>query len=401
MSEIITQGIPPQYKLINDSREVTVEIITPVHVGAASEKLMRKGTDYFHMNDTLYFVEFNKLLKAALDKGVRMDTISNLLAEGKINELQTYLFKTLKIDIDELSYNIIEDFSHDPGGEIRPLIQTGLGVPYIPGSSIKGALRSVLFNYLNDIIDNKTINEWVFDKELNRKVEKERDIRDNELENFLLGKFDQSVMRYIRIFDAFFGFEDTGIFDIYLFNLYRKGSKWESDWKEKFKIVAECFYPSTTSTFRLSLAKPLADIINNKYHKSTQLPKHLSDVLPQNPFEHLFKIINNYTRTHLQREIDFFKNYDEAPDTDLIIEKLEGLMQYTEGSKTCLLRMAYGSGFHGITGDWRFKNHQTTINQPDEKNLVWNQTERRRMPAHYKSRRVVGEDLMGFIKLSF
>ena len=399
-TEVITQGRTPQYNLINDSREVTVDIITPVHVGTTSEKLMRRGTDFFYINGNIYFVEFNELLKAALKKGVRMDTVSNLLAENKVNDLQTYLFQTLKIDIEEVCYSVI-DKRPNPGNEIRPLIRTGLGNPYIPGSSIKGAIRSVLFNYLNELVEDKTIKEWVFDRDLNKKVEKQRQAKDLELENLLLGKFDQSIMRYIRVYDAPFVIKNTDVYKVELFNLYQDRNGWDSNWKQDFNIVAECFMPNTASTFRLDFATPLATIISDRYRKGQQLPTNLNAALTQNPFEHVSNMINNYTRTHLEREIDFFKQYNNAEDTDFIIENLENLLKYTEGSKSCLLRMAYGSGFHGITGDWRFKNHTSTIAQGDSKNLVYNKTSRTKEPARYKSRRIVGTDLMGFVKLSF
>jgi hypothetical protein len=61
--------------------------------------------------------------------------------------------------------------------------------------------------------------------------------------------------------------------------------------------------------------------------------------------------------------------------------------------------LAYGSGFHGITGDWRFDNHTETIEKPDTKNMVYDQTTRQKVPARYKSRKVAGVELMGFVKL--
>ena len=207
---------------INESRVVKAEIITPLHVGDASEKLLKKGMDYFFIDGNLYFVKFNDLLKAAIEKNVRIDTISNLLASNKVEELQSYLFKTLKLDINELSYNIIEDFSENPGNEIRPLSQTN-GKPYIPGSSIKGAIRSILFNYLYSKVD-----------------ERELKVDDYQLERVLLGNFDKSIMRFIRVSDSEnLNFEDTGIFKIELYNLYMDNKNWCSKWKTNFKIFAE------------------------------------------------------------------------------------------------------------------------------------------------------------------
>ncbi len=383
MLNTVTQNASPRFNSINESREVKIEIITPVHVGAASEKLLRKGTDYFFVNNHLYFVDFNKLLKAVLAKGVEMDVVSTHLANGRVEELQTYLFKTLKIDLNSISYDVIENFNYEPGTEIRPLIKTGAGKPYITGSSIKGAVRSVLFNYLFEKVEN-----------INAKSGK-------ELENLLLGKFNESIMRYIRVYDAGFDNLDTGVNFVHLFNLYNEKTSWESDWKRGFNITAQVFQVEAASSFRLSLAHPLAEIIGKLYKKADTLPRHLSAVFTDNPFEHLHQMINYYTRRHIEKELEFFKKYDQLQEATYIIENLENLLAFTHDKESCLLRMAYGSGFHGITGDWRFENHFETINKPDEDNWVYSQTDKRMVPARYKSRRIVNDNLMGFVKLTF
>ena len=369
---------------INESRIVKAEIITPLHVGDASEKLLKRGIDYFYLDENLYFVKFNDLLKAASEKNVRMDTISNLLASNNSNELQKYLFTTLKLDIRELSYNIIENYGENPGNEIRPLIQTN-GKPFIPGSSIKGAIRSILFNYLYYKVDERDLG-----------------VDDYQLERALLGNFDQSIMRFIRVSDSdTLTFGDTGVFKIELFNLYAKTKNWASDWKENFKIFAECFYPETKIQFKLSLASNLVKALENKYVSSEQLPKNIKAVFSDNTFETLTLIINNYTRKHLELEIEFFKKFNQANDSELIIAQLENLLIHTIDTKSCLMRMAYGSGFYGITGDWRFRDHIETIFEPDQKNWVYSRTVGGKEPAHYKSRRIAGNDLLGFIKLTF
>ena len=74
----------------------------------------------------------------------------------------------------------------------------------------------------------------------------------------------------------------------------------------------------------------------------------------------------------------------------------------TKTPNACLLRMSGGSGFHAITGDWRFNDHLQTIEQPDRKNMVYNHKIRGKEPARYKSRRVAypWKELMGFVQLS-
>jgi len=372
----------PDFESINLSREVRAEIITPVHVGAASEKILRRGTDFFWENGKLFLFDFSNLLKAVRAKNVPLGTLTNHLASNKIRELETYLFKTLQVDLESVSYRII-NFSDDPGNEIRPMIRNGAGLPYLPGSSVKGALRSVIFNYLYNEINPK--------------------VNDKGMEKFLLGDYDKSIMRYVRVGDAHLQNEDTDVWYVNLFNLKNDGKQWKSTWKKGFNLPIELLKPETTTAFRLNLAKPLADNLANKYRKSDKLPQNLSRILTDSPFDNLCNIINDYTRLHINKELDFLKKYDQAPDSGLLIENMENLLPLTNEPNTCLLRMAFGSGFHGITGDWRFQDHLNTIHNPDEKNWMYSPTARKKEPARYKSRKVTGANptLMGFIKLTF
>jgi CRISPR/Cas system CSM-associated protein Csm5 (group 7 of RAMP superfamily) len=294
------------------------------------------------------------------------------------------LFQTLKIDLEAVSYRTI-NFRSDPGNEVRPMIRNGAGLPYLPGTSIKGALRSVIFKELFSQVDT-------------------RDVRDDRtLENTLLGNFDKSIMRYVRVSDAYMQNDNTDVWYINLFNLKNNGRNWESTWKSGFNVPVELLLPETTSTFRLNLAKPLVEIIESKYQKGHTLPQHISKIFTTNPFENLRNIINNYTRKHIEKELQFLSTYNQAEDSDFLIENLEKLLPLTNEPNSCLFRMAFGSGFHGITGDWRFDGHLTTINNPDDKNWVFSPTIRRKEPSRYKSRKATGQEptFMGFIKLTF
>ncbi len=364
---------------LNETKTVKIEIVSPVHVGGASEKIWQSAMDFFDYNDCIYFVEIDKLLGVLRDKNVRFDQYSTLLERRDVKGLKDYLFKDLKIDPADLGQRKMVPISRDPGNEIRPMVRNGMGLPYLPGSSLKGALRSVLFTYLY-----KELRPFT-------KYQDGQDKSGTQLENELLGEFDESIMRYFRVSDAHFTDADCDIWLIYLFNLYSNNrGGWCSDWKNKFSITTETLKPKTSSSFRLDIAKPLKEIIERKYGKRTALPKNIDRVLKEQPFEHLRNIINQHTKRHIEAEENFFNTYKEAKNTDKILEELALLKKHTDSKTSCLFRLGYGSGFHGITGDWRFgSDHTKTINEPDRKK------------HRYKSRKVYGDELMGFVQLTF
>ncbi len=382
--------MPPQIAKLNTSYQLNLQPLTPVHVG--SGQLWKKNLDFFYYpkEQTVYLLDQDKLFAALFAVGGRneIDRYCSYLAAGKLDDLSTYLKS--KVDIPELAFwNFGYDAAMGNVQEIRALVRTGFGTPYLPGSSIKGALRSLIFNYLyKQIIGSGNQNKRI--------------ITD------LLGDFDRSIMHYIMPYDV--EMTQTEISDIDLFNLYNKGRDWESKLKPNFRILAETFAPTkdNTATFRLDLPNEWLNILEKEEKRLNVkiLPSYLRQVIKtQDPITHLFGIINNYTHEHIQREIAFFEKYYQAKDTSSVVEKLYELKKLTQQSPNqCVLRMSYGSGFHGMTGDWRFTNHIDTIYKPDQENKIFNFATRQREPARYKSRRIAYNGAMfapmGFVLLT-
>ncbi len=368
--------------------DARITVLTPTHIGAGKEKNWQKGIDYFYQNGLLYVVDTQKLfaiLNNSVVKGTQsaLDVYTNYLSNGQTRKIEE-LIREVDVDFDEIVRFRFEYRRDNPPKEIFSLIRTGQGIPIIPGSAIKGAVRSAIFSYL---MDKKKLKSSQFHK---------------YTEKDLLGSFSNDIMRFIRFFDA--KVTDTEISFIELFNLYREGRDWESDYKNGGLCTVESFCSGASGSFRLDIADGLLRLIGSK-NKKELLPPNMQQIWKEdNPIKFLFKIINEHTRRHIKRELDFFNTYNQAEDVDAIIESLEEIETFTKNEDKAILRMSYGSGFHGITGDWRFKNHLGTIEYPDERNLVYNRRTGQREPARYKSRRIAdnGRDFncMGFVEIS-
>jgi CRISPR/Cas system CSM-associated protein Csm5 (group 7 of RAMP superfamily) len=300
------------------------------------------------------------------------------MGTGKFPEVE-------RLIVDELDLDTITDLSFEYGGkltkrEINTLIRDGNNDAYIPGSSIKGAMSSAIYHFLHEGIKPEHYNE--------------------QTANELLGTFDRALGRYMRPYDTS-SFE-TEVNDIELYNLYRKGVNWAGDFKDGFRIIAETFIPNTEGVFRLTLADDLAAFIK-KQKGDVALPTYYTNVFGEKPLETLFKIINNYTRTHVRRELLYFEQYNDIEDIDDVISRLQQIIKELDaiGETTCILRLSSGSGFHGITGDYRFKDHTSTIDKGDNRNQIYNRITKQREPARYKSRRLIYPygGLMGFVRL--
>lgn len=383
---------------INISHKIKIEALTPVYVGASKDRQLIQGIDYFDQDKQVFFVDKLKLYEQFEGKGVSFDQYSNFIATGNTKRLKEYLFDDLDIYPEEISSKVL-DSSIALGNEINTMIRTGQGVPYIPGSSIKGAIRSILFHHLKKQV--KVGQEW--DKRKNEFV----DPRANTLEKETIGSFEKSITRFLRVYDAHFREEDLALMNVNLFNLYNHG-RWESKFKKGFKLSIEALKPnSNPSEYTLNIASPLIEYIRRE--QEDLLPTHIDKVIKDHPFQYLFYLINEYTYTHIERELEFFKTYDQVEGIGEIIECLERLQGLTNAHPNqCVLRLASGSGFHGITGDWRFDDHTETIDYPDNKNIRWvrkrGNRDKTKEGTRYKSRKIIDYDKaympMGFVLLS-
>lgn len=364
---------------MNKNYDVKIKILSPVHVGAGAEKNWVRGADFVHTNGRIYVLN-QKSVWLSWDGDKRQQgRYLDYLGSGRFAEVERMI-------VDDLEIEEVSDFSFEYDGklnsrEIKTVMRDGNNDAYIPGSSIKGAMLSAIYHSLHEGIKPKSYNE---------QTEKE-----------LLGTFDRALGRYLRPYDTCK--LPTEVNDVDLYNLYRKGMRWEGDFKSGFTIVTETFKPDTEGVFRLSIADDLGAFVK-KQKGETALPTYYKNLFDNKPLETLFGIINKATNEHIQRELAFFEKYNDQEDIDLVLAQLEDLSKDLKNinNTSCILQMSFGSGFHGITGDYRFKDHTSTIENPDPKNLIYNRTTRQKEPARYKSRRLVFPygGIMGFVKLT-
>ncbi len=360
--------------------DIKLTVLSPTHIGAGGEKNWQRGADFVHLGDAVHVLDFDKMWHQFSDRD--QARYLDFVSKGRFAEVE-------KLISDEVDFENASKYTFEYGGElksreIKTVVRDGNGHAFIPGTSIKGAISSALLH----IIDSNVRPEY----------------KSEQTANELLGTFDRALGRYIRPYDT--AQIETEIADIELYNLYNRGLNWKGDYKDGFIIILESYKRNATAEFRLSLATGLGDFIKEMETKfnAVLLPKYYKNILTDKPLEKLFSLINQYTYEHIQRELLYFEKYNNDESIDYIIDQLNGYKAILKDipPTSCLLRMAFGSGFHGITGDWRFNDHTSTIDKPDNRNLVYNQKTRQKEPARYKSRRLSvfpNAEMMGFVRL--
>lgn len=352
--------------------DLKVAAITPVHVGTGSEKDWLRGLDVVWHENQLKKV--NLQFWTQLDNR-RQQQLTTYIEKGKFEDLEKLL-----LGIGNQHPNTFSDSFPFPFNSIEPIktqIKTGGGKPFLPGSSLKGALGSVFIHHL---LKGKTISD------------------SQDLKKQGLDELDESMMSLLQIGDIHF--DKTGIINTKIFNLVKDNNEWSGGWKHEFTRSSRKFepygftgplqaiFPGSVGDLRIKmvyLGKRHKDLTNSTFYK---------DLYDSNPdHQKFFQLINKHTQDYLNKEIAFFKRY-ENEQTDYIISCLEDLLKETKKEDTALLRVGFGSGFHSMTGDWKFEDHLRTIEHP-----VKNQQYKSRRLGFYKDEEHYQFRPLGFLKI--
>ncbi|MBR4971231.1 MAG: hypothetical protein IKY58_05590, partial [Paludibacteraceae bacterium] len=294
--------------------------------------------------------------------------------------------------------------------DIKAFVKNQLtGKPILAGSSLKGAIRSILFDYL-------------------------RDREHDEKQVFGSSVKGDEFMRFIKISDA--EFDGTSLVNTKIFNLQRKRD-WVGGWKHGgketddkfnptgFNTIYEALMPSDVGCASFMVSNQFLEVDWRRFYDQWQREtrkdaeketiKHLiakveskkTLLRDENSLNTLFKVINNHTKEYLEKEKAFFEKYS-ADKTDLIIESIDKLLNLIPSDNSyCILKMSAGSGFHSITGDWQFEDYtieSITLkrNGGTDKSFGYNIDGKKSKSAKSRKIAVYGEhfDLMGFVKLT-
>ncbi|MBS1736763.1 MAG: hypothetical protein JSS98_09220 [Bacteroidetes bacterium] len=351
---------------INTNHTIYLKVLTPLHIGGAQEKHLQDGVDFLVLNDQTWRLNWEKVYQ-----NFDVDKIAAAIISKKLGQL-------LKNEINLVGDKMDEVYGTT--GEVKTFIRDGLGKAYIPGSSIKGAMKNWLYSAY-DTNPRGTKN--------------------------LFGSFDTDLFRFIKPSDCYMN-EEVLMYPTKTFNLHKNGKNWEGGWKHSFWPQGnrpstdkdfnskgfvtdyECFEIGDLGSFSLSINSELPDdfkrkLFDNEIQKLEQKvlktykdydkkklqnqietinngKESLTRFYNEIPLNGLFNNINSQVQKHIERELEFFNKYKEAEGTQEIIDSFESLKQTIIGldGNQCILRLSAGSGFHGMTGDYQFADHINT-----------------------------------------
>lgn len=282
--------------------------LTPVHIGAGEEKKLSHITDYFldEKNGEACYIDLGKLEQFMQDypnpKQIVDDFVRRIRSE-QAQEQQKYSVKTFLQDYGAnpadfvrqrvpASASTIEQIKHQA---IEPTIKNA-GQPYIPGSSLKGAIRTALLYHEITNLSNEDYQRSIR-KILQRNNHKEAKREFDELFGRFFGRYADDVFRFLRI-------SDTSVLPATSLRLvhaerYRLVAGRSAQQRRQIPMNYETIAPGTVAQLELHC------IAKKDYHRSN----HLKPYFYENSEDHVLALSNTYSLAFVQHEIEALKSH--------------------------------------------------------------------------------------------
>jgi len=331
-------------------RKYKISIITPVHIGNGN-KLSQ--VDFVLDKGMLRVIDIDEVI-SKIQNNQKALAIFNLQdnPEALINEFEQGRFNMKEfLDAYKISYSSVEKYScrcsYSNPREISEFMKTGLGRPYIPGSSIKGALRTVILWHLIKDSKPKEVTDRL-EQILNPDVGEKQD--NNLLNKHLFGKNpNYDFLRGLQVGDAGFEIKDIAAGETKVLNIdenrqygWKKLGKYgftTHNHKEATSIFTEMLNKEATSEVAIKIESFLFDYpLAKKQLGFNDKKKYLTQ---------LAKKCNEYAKEFIKNELDFYHSYKMNP-----LEKFYEQLQVPDDNDGFLLHLGWGSGWRGMTGNW-------------------------------------------------
>lgn len=389
---------------------IRLETLTPVHIGSGNE--LARDIDFFvptedNKTGRIYVIDPDRIAQdmagdkdtfaqwiAAIEKGCAAISLYRFLQPSERSKYTKRILRKFGCQSKEIQ--TIKECMHD-----------GQGRPYIPGSSLKGALRTALSTYL--IRQRHPLEQNSFLSSALREDE------DNVTDK-VLGKMNESLMRFLRVGDAVFADDCNIVMKAVMLNEREVDDLLDTGKWQMLELIHADYESPITTELSIQVKKELADRVKelaedlnqrNQDNQDQQFHPHVFPAEFGNSDEAvlraLFDIVNKHTKRLIQKEIsDYEKKKNKKNVPKVFLDNLHVIEDCVDDSmeegNSCVLRVGQGSGWRFMTGAWTVGFEK--YNEVKEKA----RTNNKEYYARYdfpKTRRISTEcDLFGFVRLT-
>ena len=330
---------------------IKAKTLSQVHVG--SGVFLQKGNDFIVVNQgnesDIYVIDPNKLGTII---GTDQATIDEWVIRIESGTAADFIqMRTKGHQPNEYAKRRITNFANFDNiqGTLKECLHDGMGRPYIPGSSIKGAIRTAVVAALARNKGNEYLSKK-FTKIFQEENRRRQDKMLSDFEKAFMGNNPNSdLFRFITVGDAFFDkSSEIAVKQINL-NIRERNSLVDN----RMQQVVEAIGPDESTSFSMKIDKERFEFVKNARHKDLEglpaLPQELTNI------PHLFALINQHTKQLVEEEIRIWsEDFGDFHGQSGYIENLEDILNSINSCNPnqCVLRLGQAIGWRFITGAW-------------------------------------------------
>jgi CRISPR-associated protein Csm5 len=389
--ETITEKIKRSKETLGLKIPCTLEVLSPVHIGSGVK--LANGIDFTTTKDTITIVSKSQLM---------------VYLEQNPEQLEKFIRSDYKLDnINVSTIGRNYTLNGERVFDISEFERNGNGTPYIPGSSLKGAIRTVILTQI--------FNSWTKEKQrkfLEKAIESEKGEKwasQPIMEEIFGDDSNYNLMRTLQVYDAHFK-NDVDVEKLHLLSLKsRTDYGWKKMGKDKqtkqpfplqdnpkysTSIFVESLPIGSKADFSINLNNFL---INNPVAK-VKLQFNENSLKAVSNF---ILIINTHSKQKLEMERKFFEDLKSPKKLINVLSEIDNLLKQIGALKEdeFILRISWGSGWKGMTGDFLTDNWLNTFRDKFGKGMG-----KPGFSIFPKTRRIVFEEnepkhLTGWIKI--
>lgn len=287
-----------------------IKTLTPVHIGSGN-KLTK--VDFIVRNGRVIVLDTSEFFGALEGKGFNLMKIVDELSYRGLDDLAK------DFDIDPADFKVYEaKLVGSVASEISEQIKSGKK-PYIPGSSIKGAIRTAILWYIvkNDRSLLNYAVKCLKDLAKGKITPKALKMADDKLEKRVFGKDPRKdFMRALKVTDSTI-FNKLTVYEIKILGSDVKG------------VCVECIDENDSAKVKIE--------INERVLTDVEIASKLKEY-ELNDIKKIAEITREFSLNLIEKELIY--NYDD---------RTKSIFKNIKGSKGMLLRVGWGTGWYSKT----------------------------------------------------
>jgi CRISPR-associated protein Csm5 len=303
---------------IFERKKTRITTVSPVHIGSVEQKLT--PFEYCRYKQFIYPVSEEKLSYFLQNNNLIDSYIQEVGIQGHQFRLLNY-FRSKKINVteqellsisNERRVRLLGDAAHLQ--DYRPLIRDGFGNPYVPGTAIKGAIRTaILYNALSNFRSTDCV---AFENTIVKTIEKTEPFKFKKRSPFewIQREFLESCrlsdkngsphsdwLRMLHITDAYpVSLKETWLIPVNVLKKETTGWKYKTEkGGVKTTIWVECLPPGVSIDFETGWDCALLSSFQ-KENENINLPTNLTELMAniEQWSNNIFCIERDFTKSH-------------------------------------------------------------------------------------------------------